>query len=265
MKNYFQKAIRYLRECFFCLRTGASAADKVRLLLATLAFHINKRNGMPPAIIEARVRIGNLCPNLRLRNSGGDMFIFHEVLTDQIYKIDPAWLVDEALTIVDLGGNVGLASLALASQFPKARIVVVEPHPGNAALLRHNLQCLGDRAHIWEAAVSDKAGTVRLTLADEHYNASLVRSGPYGIDVPALTVAEILDKENVGKIDVLIIDIEGAERLILKDSPGWLAKVNLLLVELHEGYSQDQFRQDVAPAGLFAHPHGYASATARRI
>ena len=263
--NYFRKALNYFRECCFCLKTGVSIADKMKLVGATLAFHLNKLNGLRPALIEARVHVGSLTPTLRLRDSGGDMFIFHEVLGDQVYKVDPAWLVSEPRTIVDLGGNVGLASLALAAQFPNARIISVEPQPESASLLTYNLLCLGERAHVWEAAVSDQTGTMRLALANEHYNASLVRSGATGIDVRTVTVDEILTSEEITVIDVMKIDIEGAEKLILRGSPDWLKKVNLLLIELHEGYDFDQLSSDLAPAGLQVLRRGAATAIARRI
>ena len=263
--NYFRKALSYGRECCFCLKTGVSVKDKLRLVGATLAFHVNKRKGRPPTLIEARVHIGSLTPRLRLRDSGGDLFIFHEVLGDQVYKVDPGWLVSEPRTIIDLGGNMGLASMALATQFPKARIIAVEPQPDCVALLKHNVQCLGERAHVWEAAVSDHSGTMRLALADEHYNASLVRSAPKGIDVRTVTVDEILASEAITVIDIMKIDIEGAEMLILRGSPDWLKKVNLMLIELHEGYDFDRLSSDLAPAGLQVFRRGGATAIARRI
>jgi len=263
--NGFRKAASYLRECCFCLKTGASAADKLKLVLATLAFHAGKRNGVKGSIIEAAVHIGGLIPKLRLRASGGDMFIFHEVLGQNAYHVDPAWLPSEPRTIVDLGGNVGLASLALAAQFPNARIITVEPHPENVILLRHNLQSLGDRVHIWEAAVADHSGTMRLNLANEHYNGSLVRSGPSGVDVRTVTLAEILDCEGATRIDVLKMDIEGAERWVLNGSPEWLNRVDVLLIELHDGYSFDQLTLDLAPASLHVFRHGCATASAKRI
>ena len=262
--KFIRIAITHLKEYGTCLKLGATLADKLKLMAATLFFHLNKRDGMKGEIIEVNVLIGQIRVPLRLRNSGGDMFIFHEVLGHHVYDVDPAHVKTQPKVIVDLGGNVGLASLALAAQFPSARIIAVEPHPENASLLRHNLKCLGQRVSIWEAAVSNSPGVMRLTLCNENYNASLVRSGPNGVDVRTVTMAEILQTEGVERIDVMKIDIEGAEESVLKGSPEWLKKVDVLLMEVHEGYTFEKVRADLEPAGLRVETEGDATVAAWR-
>ena len=143
--------------------------------------------------------------------------------------------------IVDLGANIGLTALSLKARYPQARVVCVEPHPENASLLRHNLQCLGDSATIMEAAVSNTTGAIQLALATEHYNASTVRTEAKTVTVSALTMEEIMRHADISTIDILKMDIEGAELLILEGRPAWLQKVHLLLAELH-GPRQDEMQ-----------------------
>ena len=104
---------------------GFRFSDKITLVRETLAFHWNKRDGRAPRIFQAQVRLGKLIPILKIRDSGGDMFIFHEVLKDEVYRIKPEWLGHPPATIVDLGANIGLTTLALASQFSKAMFIAV--------------------------------------------------------------------------------------------------------------------------------------------
>lgn len=252
---------RYANEAAFAWHLGASLQDKLTLVFWTLAFHAKQGQGQT---IEAAVRIGGLTPSLRLRVGGGDLFILYEVLMDGVYAVPTTHLHRETLVIVDLGANVGIAALAMAAQFPQARIVCVEPHPETAALLRHNLACLGDRAVAIEAAVSGEPGIMRLNLAAEHYNASLVRSSGAGVDVRCKTLDDVMTETGISQIDILKMDIEGAEKWILPSQPRWLESIGFLTVELHDGYGFDALARDLAPAGLIVESLGFAQAIAHR-
>ena len=61
------------------------------------------------------------------------------------------------------GANVGYASALFASQYPKARILAVEPDPGNFRLCRENLHPYGDRVRTLLGAVWARRS--RLALA----------------------------------------------------------------------------------------------------
>ena len=257
----FTRPFVYARELWFCLSVGVTPSDKLRLALATLAFHLRAGRGR---VVTAQIRYGSLTADLRLRCDGGDMFIFHEVLHGRVYQVSPQWLDGEPRVIVDLGANVGLATLALAAQFPNARLICVESHPETAALLRHNLAGLGARARVFEAAVSDTNGRMRLAIAAEHCNASLVRGGIGGIEVETITMEQIIAQAGIETIDVLKMDIEGGEKLILPGQPEWLKRVGVLLAELHDGYGFSELERDVSVAGLRVLRVGSAQAVATR-
>lgn len=232
------RPLTYFGELGFCLRAGATWQDKLTLAVETIWFHLeHNRLGK---VFETTVKIGDLRPRLRMRRYGGDIFIFHEVLGSAVYSF-PEKRLPGGLVIVDLGANIGLTALSLKARYPQARVVCVEPHPENAALLRHNLQCLGDSATILEAAVSATNGTIQLMLATEHYNASVVRAGAEAVAVSALTMEEIMRCAGISTIDILKMDIEGAELSILERRPAWLQKVRVLLAELH-GPRQDEMQ-----------------------
>lgn len=241
MSKLLTRPLVYLAEAGFCFRTGVRLRDKLALLFETAWFHI--RHNRPGRTLEAAVHIGPIHPHLKLRRYGGDIFIFHEVLRCGVYDFPTAILqgTGEVRVIVDLGAHIGLTTLKLKSRYPQARVVCVEPHPENAELLRHNLQCLGDSATILEAAVSNTTEAIQLVLATEHYNASLVRTGGEAVTVSALTMDDIMRRAGIDAIDVLKMDIEGAELPILEGRPAWLKKVRVLLAELH-GPRQDEMQ-----------------------
>jgi len=181
-----------------------------------------------------------------------------------VYAVPPQFIERKPEFILDLGANVGLAALFFAARFPEAKIVCVEPQPETASLLRHNLSCLGDRARVVEAAVANEAGTMRLYLADEHYCASLMQSSNLGIAVRTVTVDEVMTESGLTRIDILKMDIEGAEKLVLAAQPEWLRSVEILLIEMHYGYGFIELRRDVTSAGLIVEPCGVAQAIAHR-
>ena len=53
--------------------------------------------------------------------------------------------------------------------------------------------------------------------------------------VKGMTVRSIMDTFGFSFIDVLKIDIEGAEKEVFADTSEWISNVNSLIVELHEG------------------------------
>jgi FkbM family methyltransferase len=247
MFKIIQRPLCYLAELGFCLRVGCGLRAKLALMAETLTFHLkhNRLGGR----IQAQVRIGSLRPHLMMRTYGGDIFIFHEVLKEKVYQINASRLSAPPQVIVDLGANIGLTTLLLAAQFPEARFICVEPHPENVELLRHNLRCLGDRAQIIHAGIADKPGTMQLSLAAEHYNASLVRGGDEGIEVRTITMDDLFREAGIDRIDLLKMDIEGAEALILPGRPRWLCEVDVLLAELH-GKDQDKLVGYILDAGF---------------
>ena len=106
---------------------------------------------------------------------------------------------------------------------------------------------------------------MRLALAPEHYNASLVRGGTGGIEVDTMTMEQIIAQAGIETIDVLKMDIEGGEKLILPARPAWLKRVGVLLAELHDGYGFSELERDVSAAGLRVLRVGSAQAVATRI
>jgi hypothetical protein len=77
------------------------------------------------------------CVRLHLRaNGGADAFIHSEVFEHQYYRLP---LRSAPATILDLGANIGLATVYFARMFPRAALACVEPAPENLRLLRDNL------------------------------------------------------------------------------------------------------------------------------
>ena len=68
--------------------------------------------------------------------------------------------------------------------------------------------------------------------------------------VIALPMSKLMEDLHIKRIDLLKMDIEGAEKAVLKDAAAWLPKVQILIVELHGDYSETDLRNDIEPFGF---------------
>jgi FkbM family methyltransferase len=150
-------------------------------------------------------------------------------------------------TFVDVGANWGYFTLLAAHLVgPAGRVVAMEPDPRLYAMLRANVQANGLR-HVAaiEAAAADAEGTLRLAGHDPdggNWGVSTVIGGDGHEDggaerftVQARTVDGVLDEQGTERVELLKMDIEGAEELALRGMAGGLGRgrYRRVLVELH--------------------------------
>src|SRR5438045_5906019 len=81
------------------------------------------------------IKISRLKHPLSLRKNAYDYATFEEVILKEAYNVQIEF---EPQNIIDGGGNIGLTAAFLASKFPKATIVTLEPDKENFKLLLQN-------------------------------------------------------------------------------------------------------------------------------
>ena len=147
--------------------------------------------------------------------------------------------VPDARTIIDLGANVGFASIVFLNAFPDAFVLAVEPDPKNTAMCACNLGPYGNRVRLVEAAAWSRSCDlvlVRGAFRDGKEWSTQVRPAQPGeeADVKALDMLALLQMCPRPSIDILKIDIEGAELTLFgEDAEIWLKCVRNLCVEIH--------------------------------
>lgn len=135
--------------------------------------------------------------------------------------------------ILDGGCNIGIASRVFARHWPDAEIVGVELDAGNLAMAARNCAAF-PRITLRRAALWDGPGLVR--VSDPGDGAWSLRAEAGGGDVPAIALGALFDELGWESVDLVKLDIEGAERRVLDDAPNWLPRVRHLLVELHDRF-----------------------------
>jgi FkbM family methyltransferase len=119
-------------------------------------------------------------------------------------------LPDNVRVVVDCGANIGITSLFLAARYPRAKILSIEPHPENFALLKANVETVPRLLPIRACVTGTPQSTVRFT-ADLAAWGNRIGIDGHGVLAPALTIDEICNQHGIEKIDLLKLDIEGAE------------------------------------------------------
>ena len=185
----------------------------------------------------SRIRPAGYDYPLYYRAGGSDARVIEQVLVHQEYAAVAA--LPGVEFIIDCGANIGCTTFYLLHRYPLARAVVVEPDAGNMAVCRRNLAPFRDRVTFVEAGVWPVAGPLvvdRGSYRDGAEWSIQVRPARPGEkpDVNAVTVPDLLAAAGFPRIDLLKIDIEGAEaELFDATAAGWLNTTRNLVVELH--------------------------------
>lgn len=198
-----------------------------------LIVRLNKELSRQPRYSQSRVHFMGY--TMDIVDSASFMSQFREIFVDEIYRIEPT---GHAPVIYDVGANIGMAVLYLKRLLPAARIVALEADPRIAAILDGNVRQneLGDVTVIAKAAwINDQGVRFSVEGAD---GGSIVAAGE-SVTVPSIRLRELLEQES-GEIDLLKMDIEGAEVQVVPDLAGVLHKVRNIFVEYHAWNNQNQ-------------------------
>ena len=145
----------------------------------------------------------------------------------------------ESPLIVDCGANVGLGVRYWKQLYPRARVIAYEPDPESFAALQKNTRDLTD-VRLRQEAVWTVDGPMQFaaTGADGGHLAtvSLDRAPTQEVTVSATRLRDQL----VEPVELLKLDIEGAEIDVLADCRDQLALVRNLFVEFHSFHAQPQ-------------------------
>ncbi len=144
-------------------------------------------------------------------------------------------------TVMDVGAHVGLFTLLLKSRYPDARVMAVEPDPELAELCRSNLSGLAGVSVVEAAVGATEQGSVAFYVNRESPQTnSLVHeyATPFGSDirefrVPLRTLDSLAsDAGWTDHIDLIKLDIQGAELEALRGGPASMAAARNMLVEM---------------------------------
>jgi len=191
-------------------RLAADRRARLKLICAGLTAPLRDR--LPwQSVMKVRLHIGHLRVDWWLGPSS-DFEVLNEVLRQSAYEPPVA----EPEVILDLGSHMGATLLYFHARFPNAMIIGVEPDPVTLVRLRRNAGQLA--VELLDVAVTAEDGEVAFYPARQGWASSLRPNGAEPVTVKGRALDTLLDEFGLNAIDLLKIDIEGAEDEVLRAS-----------------------------------------------
>jgi FkbM family methyltransferase len=140
--------------------------------------------------------------------------------------------------IIDAGANIGCSAVFFANKYPDAVIFALEPEEWNYKLLEKNASAYPQikplKAALWKE-------NKRICLVDPGYGSHGFQTMEKAAEncqsrkfVEAITLDALITRMGLKFVDVLKIDIEGAEKEVFEGSAKWIDKVGVMMIELHD-------------------------------
>ena len=168
-------------------------------------------------------------------------------------------LVPQGGVVVNVGANTGYyALLAAARVGPNGRVHAFEIQPPIIDIFRRNIDRngLGDIVTVVEAGCFSSAGEAVIEPHGDPGSARVAFEGA-GVRVPLMTLDQYAKTASLDRVDVILIDTEGADFEILKGASRLLAAHHpAVIAEVHHlevfGGSEDELRAFMSGFGYVA-------------
>ncbi len=198
-----------------------------------LAISAYRLTGRPK---EVRARPAGITHPLSIRVRTTDVVVYKEIFQGGQYEFD---LPFRPRTIVDVGANTGLTSVYYTHKYPDARIIAIEPEDSNFRTLANNVAAYPSIVPI-QAALWSRDGHISISEPDPATGAygkwGFVTHDGAGAPVRSMTLPSVMDSMKLETIDILKVDIEGAEKEVFETSNDWMCHVRCLIIELHDRF-----------------------------
>lgn len=186
----------------------------------------------------------------------------HVPIIEIFLRRDYGTLPDDAV-ILDLGANIGSFSIYAATTTRNARVYAYEPMPEFYRLMEENVRLNGQAAAIkcFNYAVACEATDREMFVAGTSFFFPTFVAPEAGAPaarrarVRCTTLANILDVNQLAQVDLLKMDIEGAEyEIFYRTAPAYLNRIKEIRMEYH---NLDSDGQNVESLKRFLTERGY--------
>ena len=183
--------------------------------------------GLASPVAEARNLEGRI---VRAIDPGSYLGMYREIFEDEIYRFRT---LSNSPYIVDCGANIGLSVIYFKSLYPAARIIAFEPDPHVCELLESNMREFGlADVTLIRKGVWNSEGILSFVADPEEGWGGHIAQESTSSKVNAVNVTR-LRSYLVGHVDLLKLDIEGAECEVIADCADLLRNVNHVFIEFH--------------------------------
>ena len=162
------------------------------------------------------------------------LFQFQEIFVEEFYKF---YTTEKVPLIIDCGANIGMSCVYFKSMYPQSKVFAFEADSKIAAILAKNIQKnnLENVEIIKKAVWIDDQG---IEFASEGSDGASIFGVGAKVKIDSIRLSEFLS--NMPVIDMLKMDIEGAETAVIKDCASSLSRVKNIFIEYHSFPGQEQ-------------------------
>lgn len=188
---------------------------------------------------------------LKLRKTpSSDFDVFYQIVESKEYfpvvtnyKNNFGNILNHSVNIIDAGSNIGLTSFFFMQYFQKAKIIVVEPDSENFQILSYNLkekinfEIIKIYGAVWSSNCQIKVVNDFRDKSDWSFR---VEESNDSDAIQAYTINDLAEKNNFDFIDILKIDVEGAEKQIFTSETSdlaFLSKTRCIAIEIHDEFN----------------------------
>jgi FkbM family methyltransferase len=166
-----------------------------------------------------------------------DAWCLKETLLDGCYE-RYGFAIEQDWTVIDIGGGIGDFTVLAATKSSRGRVYAFEPFPESFELMLHNLQVNGvANAEPLQIAITGRSRALTLDLSSGEplmFESVDVAEGDHAI-VESLTLAGVIERLAVDRLDLVKLDCEGAEYDILFNSPpDVIGRIQRIVMEYHD-------------------------------
>lgn len=142
------------------------------------------------------------------------LFLFDEIFVEKCYEASELLAKGPFEEIIDVGANIGLFTIRSKQLWPHARVLSLEPHPGNFAHLQEHIK-INELSGVtaYSEGVADECGCLELNVSARNISGhSMYKPGSSSVKVPVSTLSDLIHRSGFGKGKILIkVDCEGCE------------------------------------------------------
>lgn len=196
------------------------------------------RSLLPFAAVRVKVE-----PGITMMLDPADQ-VSHAILVDGVWEPDSWAVVEKHLpvggTFVDIGAHIGYYSLKAAKAVgSQGHVIAVEPNPETIQELRENIRLSAANIAVYPVACSDSEAILEFFAAPRRNtgesslsrkNAEQQGTARASYRVRAMPLDAIIQESGLPQVDVVKIDVEGAELLVLKGAKQTLSRCSPMLI-----------------------------------
>ena len=167
-----------------------------------------------------------------------------KIITGKVYPLVILPNANIPKTIIDIGANIGAASLFFSRNYPESEIFSFEPTETTFHLLRQNMINFNTK----NVTIFQKGVFKENTRLKIHINSrtpgvnSIFKNSRHDNYEHAdfINLNDFFEENKIKNIDILKIDTEGSELDILGSLKNWTKKISVIYLEYHSGSQRNQ-------------------------